>query len=222
MSRVFGTIINSIILLCHKTTLHCDNFNVFNRFFGFVTKCFFVSKKMSISKLILFVFLLSSSNEKILYSVMSHNQNHDYYHVKIRFRFFRFLNICEKKLHFMRLLLGGDVHLNPAPFSPIRELDMLIDIVTKNCKNLNICLFNARSLKNKFDFFTEFLTNLTQNAILILTETWLNETDIYPENFLSPIHKFYSKSRSSKTGVIKGVVMPSGFLGTYLQNSGMI
>ena len=71
----------------------------------------------------------------------------------------------------MRLLLGGDIHLNPGPFSPIRELDMLIDIVTKNCKNLNICLFNARSLNNKFDFFTEILTNLTQNAILILTET---------------------------------------------------
>ena len=39
---------------------------------------------------------------------------------------------------------------------------------------------------------------------MILTETWLNETDIFPENFLSPKHKFYSKSRSSKTGVNKG------------------
>ena len=56
----------------------------------------------------------------------------------------------------------------------------------------------------KYDFFTDFLTNLTQNTIVILTETWLNETDIYPENFLSPKHKFFSKSRSSKTGVNKG------------------
>ena len=39
---------------------------------------------------------------------------------------------------------------------------------------------------------------------MILTETWLNETDFHPENFLSPKHKFYSKSRSSKTRVIKG------------------
>ena len=107
-------------------------------------------------------------------------------------------------LHFMRLLLSGDIHLNPGPFSQIRESDMLIDTVTKNCKNLSICLFNARSLKNKYDFFTDFLTNLTQNTIVILTETWLKETDIYPENFLSPKHKFYSKSRSSKTGVNKG------------------
>ena len=98
----------------------------------------------------------------------------------------------------MRLLLSGDIHLNPGPFSHIRESDMLIEIVTKYCKNLNICLFNARSLKNKYDFFTDYHT------IVVLTETWLNETDIYPENLLSPKHKFYSKSRSSKTGVNKG------------------
>ena len=88
---------------------------------------------------------------------MSDNQNHDYYNVKIRFRFFRFLKIYKTSfLHFMRLLLSGDIHLNPGPFSHIRESDMLIDIVTKDCNDLNIC----RSLKNKYDFFTEFLTNL--------------------------------------------------------------
>ena len=32
----------------------------------------------------------------------------------------------------------------------------------------------------------------------------MNETDIYPENFASPKHKYYSKSRSSKTVVNKG------------------
>ena len=95
---------------------------------------------------------------------MSHKQNHDYYNVKIRLRFFRFLSICKIVfLHFMRLLLSGDIHLNRGPFSHIRESDMLIEIVTKDCKNLNICLFNARSLKNKYDFFTDFLKNLTQN-----------------------------------------------------------
>ena len=48
---------------------------------------------------------------------MSDNQNHDYYNVKIRFRFFRFLNIYKTSfLHFMRLLLSGDIHLNPGPF----------------------------------------------------------------------------------------------------------
>ena len=160
---------------------------------------------MIISKLIVFAFLLSTSNEKFIYSVMSHNQNHDNYKVKIRFHFFRFLNMCKiVLLHFMRLLLSGDIHLNPGPFSQIRESDMLIDIVTKDCKNLSICLFNARSLKNKYDFFTDFLTSLTQNTIVILTETWLNETDVHPESFLSPKHKLYLKSRSSKTGVNKG------------------
>ena len=104
----------------------------------------------------------------------------------------------------MRLLLSGDIHINSGPYSHIRESDMLIDRVTKDCKNLNICLFNARSLKNKYDFFTDFMTNLFQNTIVILTETWLNETDMYPQKFLGPKHKFYSKSRSSKTGVNKG------------------
>ena len=104
----------------------------------------------------------------------------------------------------MRLLLSGDIHLNPAPFSHIRESDVLIDIVKKDCKNLNICLFNARSLKNRYDFLTELLTNFTQNTKVILTETWLNETDFYPMNFLSPKHKIHSNSRSSQTRVNKG------------------
>ena len=38
---------------------------------------------------------------------------------------------------------------------------------------------------------------------MILTETWLNERDNYPEKFLSP-KNFYSKSRSPKTGVNNG------------------
>ena len=136
---------------------------------------------------------------------MSHNKNHDYYNVKIRFRFYRFLCICKiVLLHFMRLFQSGDIYLNPGPFSHIRESVMLIDIVTKDCKNLYFCLFNARSLKNKYDFFTDFLINWTQNTIVILTETWLNETNIYLQNFLSPQHKFYSKPMSSKTGVNKG------------------
>ena len=104
----------------------------------------------------------------------------------------------------MRFLLSGDIHLNPGPFSHIRELDMLIDIVTKDCKNLNICLFNARSLiKTNMTFSLIFLTNLTQNTIVILTENWLNETDIYPENLFESEAQI-SKSISSKTGVMKG------------------
>ena len=60
----------------------------------------------------------------------------------------------------MRLLLSGDIHLNPGPFSHIPESDMLIDIITKDCENLNICLFKARSLKNQFDFFTDFFLQI--------------------------------------------------------------
>ena len=33
------------------------------------------------------------------------------------------------------------------------DADKLIDIVTKDCKIINICFFNARSLKIKYDFF---------------------------------------------------------------------
>ena len=75
---------------------------------------------------------------------------------------------------------------------------MLIDIVTNDCKNLHVCLFK------EYDFFTEFLTSSTKNTIVILIETWLNGKYFFPENFLCPKHKFYSKSRSSKTRVNKG------------------
>ena len=55
----------------------------------------------------------------------------------------------------MRLLLKHGIDLNLGPFCQIRDADMLIDIVTKDCKNINICFFNARSLKIKYDFFRQ-------------------------------------------------------------------
>ena len=94
---------------------------------------------------------------------MSHNQNHDHYNAKIRLRFFRFLNICKIVFFYTSYALTPKWrYLNPGPFSHIRELDLLIDIVVKDCKNLYICIFNARGLKSKYIFFTEFLTNLAQ------------------------------------------------------------
>ena len=76
------------------------------------------------------------------------------------FSFFECLQNCF--LHFVRLPLSGDTNLNRVRFSHIQESDMLIDRATKDCKNLNIFLFNARSAKMKYGLFTEFLTNLTQ------------------------------------------------------------
>ena len=48
------------------------------------------------------------------------------------------------------------------------------------------------------------MTNLTQNTIPILTETWLNEKHYYQKIILN---KFCSISRSSKTGVNKGCIV---------------
>ena len=95
--------------------------------------------------------------------------------------------------------------MNPGPFSHIfeSELNVMTVIVSEDCKNLNICLFNARSLRNNYDLFTGFLTKLTQNTLMFLTETWLNETDFYPEHLLNPKNKLHSKSRKSKTAVNK-------------------
>ena len=85
---------------------------------------------------------------------MSQNQNHDHYNVKIRFRFFRVLNDCKIVfLHFMGLLLSGDNLLNPSLFSHIREPDVLTDIIKIDCKNLNICCFNARNLIKQICLF---------------------------------------------------------------------
>ena len=90
-------------------------------------------------------------------------------------------------LHLTRLLLGADIQLNEGPFLHIRESHMLRNVVTKDRKNLNNCLFSASSLKNKCDFsmnFAKFYSKL--------------------ENFFSPKHKFYSKPRSLKKRTNKG------------------
>ena len=114
----------------------------------------FVQHKMSISKLIVFALLLSTLNQKFIVSVMSQNQNLDHCNVKIRFRFFRFLSVCKIIfLHFIRLLLCGDINLMPSPFPHIHELDILIDIVSKDSKSLDIYLFNSRILKSELNFF---------------------------------------------------------------------
>ena len=80
-------------------------------------------------------------------------------------------------------------------------------------------LFNARNLKNNYALFTEYLTNLTQNIIVILNGTWLNETYFYPEKYLSPKHNFFQIQGHQRQELISVGVLPSGFIGTYLQNS---
>ena len=78
---------------------------------------------------------------------MSHNQNHDHHNVRIRLRFFVFLKLAKWYfLHFMRLLLSSDVHLNLGPFSHFYESDMLIDIYQCTQFRKQIWLFHCLKL----------------------------------------------------------------------------
>ena len=103
---------------------------------------------------------------------MSHNSIHDHYNLKIRCRFFRFWKFAKLFfLRFMRLLLKHGIDLNLGPFRHIRDADMLIDIATKDCKNINICFFNARSLKINYDFFHQSFDKVNEKFKMILTKT---------------------------------------------------
>ena len=78
LSRVFETIISSIILL--STTLHCDKFSVFIQRFGCATYVFF-------SK----IFALQFKN----LNIFSYVTKSKHFNVKIRLRFILFLNVLE-------------------------------------------------------------------------------------------------------------------------------
>ena len=51
---------------------------------------------------------------------------------------------------------------------------------------------NIRSINNKHDEFSQFLDKQTNNTFVVVTETWINEKQDIPENFLSNKHIFFN------------------------------
>ena len=104
----------------------------------------------------------------------------------------------------VRLLLSGDIELNPGP-----HLENLIEYSSylKNRGTSHSPLFfliNCQSLKNKFEEFANFLQTVPINTFVAVTETWLDTDCNIENNFLTASHTFLGKCRSDKTGASKG------------------
>ena len=100
----------------------------------------------------------------------------------------------------VRLMLSGDIELNPGP-----DLENLIDYSSylKNRGTSHSPLFfliNCQSLKNKFEELANFLQTAPINTFVAVTETWLDTDCNIEYNFLTSSHTFFGKCRSHKTG----------------------
>ena len=104
----------------------------------------------------------------------------------------------------VRLMLSGDIELNPG-----LHLENLIEY-SSYLKNRGTSLsplfflINFQSLKNKFEEFSNFLQTAPINTFVAVTETWLDTDCNIKNNFLTASHTFFGKCRSDKTGASKG------------------
>jgi hypothetical protein len=88
---------------------------------------------------------------------------------------------------YFRLILAGDVHLNPGP-------------TTKHTDQLSFCCINCRSILSHENKLAALDSLLIQNySIIALTETWLNEDIDDPLISLSGYNCF-RKDRDSRAG----------------------
>ena len=113
------------------------------------------------------------------------------------------------------ILLCGDVEYNPGP--------NLLNLQTfkgyENYKanaNLHPCFVytNIRSVNNKHDEISDFLQQQNRQTCFIVTETWINDNQKIPMNFLSNNHHFVHQSRSKLTQLTRG-----GEVGIWVPNT---
>ena len=114
--------------------------------------------------------------------------------------FLKLLVFCS----FVRLMLSGDIELNPGP-----HLENLIEHSsyfkhTGTSHSVLFFLINCQSLKKKCEEFANFLQTAPINTFVAVTETWLDTDCNIENNFLTPSHTFLGKCRSDKTGASKG------------------
>ena len=111
-----------------------------------------------------------------------------------KFLWFWFLNIFYQLLVILLLVLkSGDIHLNPGP--ELKNIHTLEAYEKKHGHTSTYLMFiymNIRSINNKHDEFSQFLDKQTNNTFVVVTETWINEKQDIPENFLSNKHIFFN------------------------------
>ena len=73
---------------------------------------------------------------------------------------------------------------------------------------------NIRSVSNKHEEISDFLQQQNRQTCFIVTETWINDNQKIPLNFLSNNHHFVHQSRSKLTQLTRG-----GGVGIWVENT---
>ena len=97
----------------------------------------------------------------------------------------------------------------------LKTLDQYHEEKNRTDDNLRFWYMNCRSLNNKYEKLSNFLTTLDQLSFLAVTETWIKENNTIPCSFLSNCHQFIHQPRSSSTELERGggvdIWMPKKF-----------
>ena len=101
---------------------------------------------------------------------------------------------------------NGDIETNPGParIEKLKTLDQYYKEKNRTDDNLKFWYMNCRSLNNKYEKISNFLTTLDQLSFLAGTETWNKENNTIPDSFLSSSHQFIHQPRSSSTELERG------------------
>ena len=155
-------------------------------------------------------------------------KSHSYHTKKPKFNFcqvyysnlfslgFGFINITYLLSVILIILQkSGDIETNPGPsqIEKLKTLDQYYKEKNRTDDNLKFCYMNCRSLNNKYEKLSNFLTTLDQLSFLAVTETWIKENNTIPDSFLSSSHQFIHQSRSSSTELERG-----GGVGIWIPN----
>ena len=94
------------------------------------------------------------------------------------------------------ILLCGDIESNPGPNLHNLQTFESYDKHKANA-NLHPCSVytNIRSVNNKHEEISDFLQQQNRQTCFIVTETWINDNQKIPLNFLSNNHHFVHQSR---------------------------
>ena len=103
------------------------------------------------------------------------------------------------------ILLCGDVESNPGPNLHNLQTFGSYDKHKANA-NLHPCFVytNIRSVNNKHEEISDFLQQQNRQTCFIVTETWINDNQKIPLNFLSNNQHFVHQSRSKLTQLTRG------------------
>ena len=101
---------------------------------------------------------------------------------------------------------SGDIETNPGPaqIEKLKTIDQYCKEKNRTDDDLKFWYMNCRSLNNKYEKLSNFLTTLDESSLLAVTETWIKEKNTIPDSFLCSIHQFIHQPRSSSTEFERG------------------